>query len=62
LTLGQTLFGMQTSEIEKMKEKAKNALVPFPTFNVTNVRVYQEIQPNKYVPFEDIPLAEKESE
>ena len=57
LTLGQTLFGMETSEVEEMKEAAKHSLAPFPTFDVTYVRVYKEIEPNKYVPFEDIQLA-----
>jgi 2'-5' RNA ligase len=56
LTLAQTLFGMENLEIEEMKNEAKNVLAPFPTFNVTYVRVYKEIEPNKYVPFEDIRL------
>ncbi|MBD2864032.1 2'-5' RNA ligase family protein [Paenibacillus oceani] len=57
LTLGQTLFGMEDSEIEEMKNQANNVLAPFPTFDVTFVRVYKEIQPNKYLPYEDIQLA-----
>lgn len=57
LTLGQTYWGMKESEIEEMKLAARNALAPFPTFDVTYVRVYKEIEPNKYVPFEDIQLA-----
>lgn len=56
LTLGQTLFGMEPSEIEEMKQAAKHILTPFPTFHVTYIRVYKEIEPNKYVPFEDIQL------
>ncbi|WP_340003681.1 2'-5' RNA ligase family protein [Paenibacillus sp. FSL K6-0276] len=54
LTLGQTYWGMNEAEIEEMKQSAMHALVPFPTFNVKFVRVYKEIEPNKYVPFEDI--------
>ncbi|WP_442599798.1 2'-5' RNA ligase family protein [Neobacillus sp. D3-1R] len=57
LTLGQTYWGMKESEIEEMKLTSKNALAPFPTFNVTYIRVYKEIEPNKYVKFEDIQLA-----
>jgi 2'-5' RNA ligase len=56
LTLGQTYWGMKESEIEEMKLAARNALAPFPTFDVTYVRVYKEIEPNKYKPFEDIQL------
>lgn len=57
LTLGQTHWGMKESEIEEMKLATRNALAPFPTFNVRYIRVYKEIEPNKYVPFEDIQLA-----
>lgn len=57
LTLGQTRFGMQETEILEMSEQAKAALAPFPAFEATAVRVYREITPNKYVPFEDIKLA-----
>ncbi|KQY94739.1 2'-5' RNA ligase [Paenibacillus sp. Root52] len=56
LTLGQTHWGMQESEVEEMKLTSKHALAPFPTFMVTHVRVYQEVEPNRYAPFEDIPL------
>lgn len=57
LTLGQTRWGMEESEVTEMIEKASTDLLPFPTFDVTFVRVYQEIETNKYVPFEDIRLA-----
>ena len=57
LTLGQTYWGMNESEIKEMEFASRNALASFPTFNVTYVRVYKEIEPNKYVPFEDIQLA-----
>jgi hypothetical protein len=56
LTLGQTYWGMKEPEIEEMKLAARNALAPFPAFDVTYIRVYKEIEPNKYVPFEDIQL------
>ncbi|MCJ8015301.1 2'-5' RNA ligase family protein [Paenibacillus sp. KQZ6P-2] len=56
LTLGQTYWGMNETEIEEMKLSAINALAPFPTFHVNYVRVYQEIEQNKYIPFEDIRL------
>lgn len=57
LTLGQTYWGMKESEIIEMEIASRNALAPFPTFKVTYVRVYKEIEPNKYEPFEDILLA-----
>lgn len=57
LTLGQTYWGMIDTEIEEMKITARNALAPFPTFDVKYVRVYEEVEPNVYMPFEDIQLA-----
>ncbi|GGG15492.1 hypothetical protein GCM10010912_69940 [Paenibacillus albidus] len=56
LTLGQTYWGLNETEIEEMNLLAIKELAPFPTFNVNYVRVYKEIEPNKYVPFEDILL------
>lgn len=56
LTLGQTYWGMAETEIEEMKFSAVNVLAPFPTFQVNKVRLYKEIERNKYAPFEDIQL------
>lgn len=57
LTLGQTRWGMDALEVEEMKSEAKTMLAPFPTFDVTYVRVYKEVELNKYLPFEDIQFA-----
>jgi hypothetical protein len=57
LTLGQTYWGMKESEIAEMKSEAGIALAPFPTFTASYVRVYKEVQPDKYHPVEDIRLA-----
>lgn len=57
LTLGQTHWGMEESEIEEMRLTSTHVLAPFPSFTVTRIRVYQEVEPNQYVSFEDIPLA-----
>ncbi|MDQ0888218.1 2'-5' RNA ligase [Paenibacillus sp. V4I9] len=57
LTLGQTYWGMKESEILEMKSEAGYVLAPFPTFTVSYVRVYKEVQPNKYHLYEDIKLA-----
>ncbi|MCZ8517002.1 2'-5' RNA ligase family protein [Paenibacillus filicis] len=54
LTLGQTYWGMNETEIEEMKLSAIYALAPFPTFHVNYLRVYKEMEQNKYIPFEDI--------
>ena len=59
LTLGQTCWGLNETEIDEMKRLAMNQLAPYPTFNVNFVRVYKEIEPNKYVPFVDIQLGTK---
>lgn len=56
LTLGQTYWGMNEAEIDEMKLLAIDELAPFPTFNVNFVRIYKEIEPQKYVLFEDIQL------
>jgi len=57
LTLGQTLWGMSGPEIMEMAREARTALAPWPAFSVSFVRVYKEMEPDKYVPFDDIPLA-----
>jgi hypothetical protein len=54
LTLGQTKWGMNEAEIIEMKLAAREALSPFPSFDVTFVRVF-DIQTN--ATFEDIKLA-----
>ncbi|KQX51234.1 MULTISPECIES: 2'-5' RNA ligase family protein [unclassified Paenibacillus] len=54
LTLGQTYWGMNENEIAEMKLAAIHDLAPFPTFQVNYVRIYKEIEQNKYEPFEDI--------
>lgn len=56
LTLGQTHWGMTKQELSDMKVSARLTLAPFPTFTVEHIRVYQEIEKDKYVPFEDIKL------
>lgn len=50
LTLGQTSWGMNETELEEMKFDSSKALSPYPTFTVTHVRVYKEVEPDKYVP------------
>ena len=54
LTLGQTKWGMNEAEIIEMKLAAREALPPFPSFDVTFVRLFDI---NKNVPLEDIKLA-----
>ncbi|MCZ8520983.1 MULTISPECIES: hypothetical protein [Paenibacillus] len=54
LTLGKTKWGMNEIEIIEMKLAAREALSPFPSFDVTFVRVLDII---KNTPFEDIKLA-----
>ena len=57
LTLGQTQWGMSSDEIVQMKASAATVLSPFPTFSVRFIRVFREIQLNRYVAYEDIELA-----
>jgi len=56
LTLGQSNYGLKVEELDEMAKKAENELIPYPTFNVKFLRVYQEIEPNKYIRYMDIPL------
>jgi 2'-5' RNA ligase len=56
LTLGQTHFGLSRKELKEMAEKAVEYLSPYPTFEVDFIRIYQEIEPNKFIKYIDIPL------
>ncbi len=56
VTLGQTMRGMTALELRDMGYAADEILRPFPTFDVTGVRIYQEID-GRYEPFRDVPLA-----
>lgn len=56
LTLGQSKYGLSVEELDDMAKKAENVLIPYPTFKVNFLRVYQEIEPNKYIRYMDIPL------
>ncbi|WP_322099555.1 2'-5' RNA ligase family protein [Gottfriedia endophytica] len=56
LTLGQTYFGLTSEELKEMAYRAEKELIPYPTFEVNFLRVYQEIEANKYFKYIDIPL------
>jgi 2'-5' RNA ligase len=56
LTIGKTTYGLSKLELIDMKELAEKKLSPFPTFDVRFVRVYQEIETNKYIKYIDFPL------
>lgn len=56
MTLGKTAYGLSKQELRDMARMAEKEIGPYPTINVNFVRVYQEIEPNKYVKLEDIPL------
>ena len=56
LTLGQTRWGMSPQEIFEMVASAWAELAPFPSFTVDFIRVYQEIETDVYVSYEDILL------
>ncbi len=55
LTLGQTAMGLTPSQLEEMGREATGFLKPFPTFEVTSVRIYREVN-NRHEPFRDVPL------
>ncbi|SEQ37080.1 hypothetical protein SAMN05216232_2197 [Virgibacillus subterraneus] len=56
MTLGKTNHGLSQKELRNMKRTAITELSPFRTLEVRFVRVYQEIEPNKYIKYLDIPL------
>lgn len=56
MTLGKTNYGLSKKELKEMGKLAEKELSPFPTFEVRFVRVYQEIEPNVYRKYVDIPL------
>ncbi|MFS0672120.1 2'-5' RNA ligase family protein [Ornithinibacillus sp. 179-J 7C1 HS] len=62
LTLGKVYYGLSKQELEEMAELAYEHLIPFPTYTVDFVRVYQEIKSKQYVKFMDIPLGDNSLE
>lgn len=60
LTLGQTRWGINEFQLNEMKVEAISSLAPYPTFTVSQIRVYREVTPDKYEPFEDILLNNSE--
>lgn len=60
LTLGQRSYGYSWEELEKIRMTVNETLQPFPTFEVTFVRVYRKEAPGApYLKWIDLPL-EKE--
>ncbi|PZE21100.1 2'-5' RNA ligase family protein [Paenibacillus xerothermodurans] len=60
LTLGQTYWGLTHEELMQMLRKAEQELTPYPTFDVNFVRIYREIERDRYVKYVDVPLARSE--
>ena len=56
MTLAKTNYGLSKKELSEMGKLAEKELSPFPIFEVRFVRVYQEIETNKYTKYLDIPL------
>jgi 2'-5' RNA ligase len=56
MTLAKTNYGLSKKELSDMGKLAEKELSPFPIFEVRFVRVYQEIETNKYIKYLDIPL------
>lgn len=57
MTLGKINYSLSKKELREMGKLAEKDLCPFPTFEVRFVRVYQEIEPNIYIKYVDIPLS-----
>lgn len=56
LTLGQLHWGLSSNELIDMAKMAEECLSPYPIIDVNFLRVFQEIEPNKYRKYLDIPL------
>jgi 2'-5' RNA ligase len=56
LTLGQTHWGLSSGELKDMAKFTEVELRRYPTIEVDFLRVYQEIEPNKYRKYLDIQL------
>lgn len=56
LTLAKTHYGLSKKELEDMGKLAERELSPYPDFEVRFVRIYHEIEPNKYRKYIDIPF------
>nr|WP_245345404.1 2'-5' RNA ligase family protein [Halobacillus andaensis] len=56
MTLGKTSYGLTKQELKEMAKSAEEELGPFPTVDVTFVRVYRERKPNQYIKLVDLPL------
>ncbi|MFS1511602.1 2'-5' RNA ligase family protein [Chengkuizengella sp. SCS-71B] len=59
LTLGQTFWGLSSEELKDMGNCSKQELSPYPTFEINFIRIYQEIETNRYVKYLDISLKTK---
>lgn len=59
LTLGQTNWGLSSEELKEMAKAVEQVHFPRPTFEVHFLRIYQEIQPNKYSKYLDLSLNSK---
>ncbi len=57
MTLGKTYFGLSQQRLKDMAKLAEDELSPYPTFKVEFIRIYQEVEPMKYVKYLDIPLS-----
>ncbi|WP_338075695.1 2'-5' RNA ligase family protein [Chengkuizengella sediminis] len=56
LTLGQTFWGLSSEELKDMAKNIGQEPSPYPTFEVNYIRIYQEVETNRYVKYLDIPL------
>ncbi|MGM7702801.1 2'-5' RNA ligase family protein [Pseudalkalibacillus sp. Hm43] len=57
MTLGKTYFGLSNRELKDMAKLSDEELSPYPTYEVDFIRIYQEVEPMKYIKYLDIPLS-----
>ncbi|WP_185960043.1 2'-5' RNA ligase family protein [Planococcus soli] len=56
ITLGKTVYGTSQKELIDMKIQAEKELGPYPSFEVTFIRIYEESEFGNYTTYLDIEL------
>lgn len=56
ITIGKTFYGTSLEELNTMKLLSEKELGPYPAFEVTYIRIYEETELGAYKPYLDIEL------
>ncbi|MCA1057687.1 2'-5' RNA ligase family protein [Rossellomorea aquimaris] len=59
LTLGKTTYGLTKQDLKDMAAVVETEIGPYPVLDVNFIRIYREMEQNKYVKFDDLYLGDK---